>query len=42
MSGGLETDILTSMEEVDPGMVDEILDWKFTFRGILRINVNGL
>ena len=41
MSGGLETDILTFMEEVDPGMVDEVLNWRFTFEDILRSDGNG-
>ena len=42
MKGGLATDILTAMEEVDPSMVDEILNWKLTFEDILRIDVNGV
>ena len=42
MKGGLATDILTSIEEVDPSMVDEILNWKFTFEDILRTDVNGV
>jgi flagellar motor switch protein FliG len=42
MSGGLETDILTSMEVVDPSMVYEILNWRFTFEDILRIDGNGV
>ena len=42
MKGCLATDILTAMEEVDPSMVDEILNWKFTFEDILRIDVNGV
>ena len=42
MKGGLATDILTAMEEVDPSMVDEILNWRFTFEDILRIDVNGV
>jgi flagellar motor switch protein FliG len=42
MSGGLETDILTFMEVVDPSMVDEILNWRFTFEDILRIDGNGV
>jgi flagellar motor switch protein FliG len=42
MSGGLETDILTSMEEVDPSMIDEILNWRLTFEDILRIDGNGV
>ena len=42
MKGGLATDILTAMEKVDPSMVDEILNWKFTFEDILRIDVNGV
>ena len=40
MSGSLERDILTSMEEVDPSLVDEILNWRFTFEDILRIDSN--
>lgn len=40
MSCGLETDILTSMEEVDPSMVDEIFNWRFTFEDILRMDGN--
>ena len=42
MIGGLETDILASMEEVDPSMVDEIINLKFTFEYILSIDVNGV
>ena len=42
MKGGLATDILTAMEKVDPSMVDEILNWRFTFEDILRIDVNGV
>ena len=42
MKGGLATDILTAMEEVDPSMVDEILNWRFTFEDILRIDNNGV
>jgi flagellar motor switch protein FliG len=42
MKGGLATDILTSIEEVDPSMVDEIINLKFTFEDILRIDVNGV
>ena len=42
MKGGLATDILTAMEEVDPSMVDEILNWRFTFENILRIVNNGV
>jgi flagellar motor switch protein FliG len=42
MKGGLATDILTSMEEVDSSMVDEILNWRFTFEDILRIDGNGV
>ena len=41
MKGGLATDILTTMEEVDPIMVDEILNGRFTFEDILRIDGNG-
>ena len=37
-----ETDILASMEEVDPSMVDEIRNLRFTFEDILRINDNGV
>lgn len=37
-----ETDILASMEEVDPGMVDEIRNLRFTFEDILRIDDNGV
>ena len=42
MIGGLATDILTSIEEVDPSMVDEILNWRFTFEDVLRIDNNGV
>ena len=42
MKGGLATDILTAMEEVDPSMDDEILNWRFTFEDILRIDNNGV
>ena len=42
MKGGLATDILTAMEEVDPSMVDETLNWRFTFEGILRTAGNGV
>ena len=42
MKGGLATDILTSIEEVDPSMVDEILNWRFTFEDVLRIYNNGV
>jgi len=42
MIGGLATDILTSIEEVDPSMVDETLNWRFTFEDVLRIDVNGV
>jgi len=42
MIGGLATDILTSIEEVDPSMVDEILNWRFTFEDVLRTDVNGV
>jgi flagellar motor switch protein FliG len=42
MSGGLATDILTTMEEVDPSMVDEIFNWRCTFEDILRIDSNGV
>jgi flagellar motor switch protein FliG len=34
------TKVLVSMDEEDPSMVDEILNWKFTFEDILRIDVN--
>lgn len=37
-----ETDILTSMEEMDPSMVDEIRNLRFTFEDILRIDDNGI
>ena len=40
MKGCLATDILTAMEEVDPSMVDEILNWRFTFEDIFRIDNN--
>jgi len=33
---------LASMEEVDPSMVDEIRNLRFTFEDILRINDNGV
>ena len=36
------TKVLASMDEEDPSMVDEILNWKFTFEDILRIDVNGV
>ena len=42
MKGGLATDILTAMEEVDQSMVDEIPNWRFTFEDILRIDGNGV
>ena len=42
MKGGLATDILTAMEEVDPSMVDEILNWMFTFEDILGIDNVGV
>ena len=32
--------VLANMDEEDPSMVDEILNWKFTFEDILRIDVN--
>jgi flagellar motor switch protein FliG len=38
----LATDILTAMKEVDPSMVDEILNLRFTFEDILRIDNNGV
>ena len=34
MNGGLETDILTVVEEMDPSMSDEILNLRFTFKDI--------
>ena len=34
--------VLANMDEEDPSMVDEILNWKFTFEDILRIDVNGV
>ena len=34
--------VLANMDEEDPSMVDEILNWKFTFENILRIDVNGV
>jgi len=37
-----ETDILTYMEEMDPSMVDEIRNLRFTFEDILRIDDNGI
>jgi flagellar motor switch protein FliG len=37
-----ETDILTSMKEVDPSMVDEIRNLRFTFEDILIIDDNGV
>ena len=37
-----EMDILTSMEEVDPSMVDEIRNLRFSFEDILRIDGNGV
>ena len=33
---------MASMEEVDPSMVDEIRNLRFTFEDILRINDNGV
>jgi flagellar motor switch protein FliG len=42
MKCGLATDILTAMEEVDPSMVDEILNLRFTFEDIIRIDGNGV
>ena len=37
-----ESDILTSMEEVDPSMVDEIRNLRFTFEDILKIDDTGI
>ena len=37
-----ETDILASMEGIDPNMVDEIRNLRFTFEDILRIDDNGV
>lgn len=37
-----EMDILASMEEVDPDMVDEIRTLRFTFEDILKIDDNGV
>ena len=34
--------VLANMDEEDPSMVDAILNWKFTFEDILRIDVNGV
>ena len=34
--------VLANMDEEDPSMVDEILNWKFTFEDILRVDVNGV
>ena len=34
--------VLASMDEEDPSMVDEIINLKFTFEDILRIDVNGV
>ena len=42
MKGGLATDILTAMQEVDPSMVDEMLNWGFTFEDILGIDNKGV
>ena len=42
MKGGLATNILTAMEEVDSSMVDEIFNWRCTFEDILRIDGNGV
>ena len=36
------TKVLASMDEEDPSMVDEILNWRFTFEDILRIDGNGV
>ena len=36
------TKLLASMDEEDLSMVDAILNWKFTFEDILRIDVNGV
>ena len=36
------TKVLASMDEEDPSMVDEIINLKFTFEDILRIDVNGV
>jgi hypothetical protein len=38
MNGGLETDILTVVKEMDPSMSDEILNLRLTFKDILRID----
>ena len=38
----METDILTSMEEVDPGMVNEIRNLRFVFEDILEIDDNAV
>jgi len=37
-----EMDILNSMEEVDPDMVSEIRNLRFTFEDILRVDDNGI
>lgn len=37
-----ETDILNSMEEVDPDMVNEIRSLRFVFEDILKIDDNGV
>ena len=42
MKGGLATDILAAMEEVDPSIDDEILNWRFTFEDVLRIDGIGV
>ena len=34
--------VLASMDEEDPSMVDEILNWRFTFEDVLRIDNNGV
>ena len=34
--------VLANMDEEDPSMVDEILNWKFTFEDIHRVDVNGV
>ena len=34
--------VLANMDEEDPSMVDEILNWKFTFEDVLRIDNNGV